>query len=256
MGEQDPASGPEIAEDALYGGRVRLRQFRGGHRAGTDAVLLAAALRPAPGEVVADIGAGAGAVGLMVAARSDAKVVLVEKDPSLVALCRENVALNGLGPRAKVIEADVIAFAADRHAGGLESGTADAVVTNPPFLEAGRSRSSRDSRRAAAHVLAPGGLDLWLRGCADLLKAKGRLAMIHRADRLDECLRRLSVEFGDVTLRIVHPRAAEPAIRVVLTAVKGSRGPLTIRPPLILHGSGGGFTPEAAALHQGEGWLM
>jgi len=247
---------PEVVEDALYGGRVRLRQLRGGHRAGTDAVLLAAALSPEPGEVVADIGAGTGAVGLMIAARSQARIVLVEKDAGLAALCRENVVLNRLEQRAHVIEADFLSAPSRPRADGLSSGMADAIVTNPPFFESGRTRAPPDPRRAAAHVMGEGGLGGWLRACADLLRPKGRIALIHRADRLDDCLAQLSAGFGGINLWAVHPRADDPAIRVVLAAVKGSRAPLTVRPPLVLHGADGGFTPQAQALHQGEGWVM
>jgi tRNA1(Val) A37 N6-methylase TrmN6 len=38
----------EVSEDTLLDGRVRLKQLTRGHRAGTDAVLLAAAAIPRP----------------------------------------------------------------------------------------------------------------------------------------------------------------------------------------------------------------
>ena len=95
-------------EDALLNGRVRLLQPRRGHRVGSDAVLLAAALRPLADETVVDLGAGTGAVGLMMAASGAAEVVFVERDPALAALCRRNIELNGLTGRARVIEADIL----------------------------------------------------------------------------------------------------------------------------------------------------
>lgn len=252
-----PEESPTVTEDALYGGRVRLLQLREGHRAGTDAVLLASALMAEAGELIADLGAGSGAVGLMIAVRSPAHLLLVERDPALVALCGRNVALNGLADRARVIEADLLADAAERRRAGLVRGMADAIATNPPFLDATRGRASPDRRRESAHVLAgEDGLARWLRACADLLRPKGRLALIHRADRLDACLQVLSPSFGAVRLRAVHPRAEATAIRVVLTAVKGSRAALAIAPALVLHGPDGGFTPQAAALHRGDGGLM
>ena len=54
--------GGEIVENALLGGRIRLRQPAKGYRAGMDAALLAAAVDAAPGQRVLEAGCGAGAV--------------------------------------------------------------------------------------------------------------------------------------------------------------------------------------------------
>lgn len=249
-------SEPNVAEDALYGGRVRLLQPRRGHRAGTDAVLLAAMAEVEAGEGIADVGAGTGAVGLMIAARTPgAGVLFVERDPFLAGLCRENIVLNGCADRAHVLTADVLASAPERRAEGLRSGTVEVVATNPPFLEAGRARSSPDSARAVAHEMPVGGLERWLGTCADLLVPRGRLALIHRADRLGDLLAVLRRGFGGLTLRFVQPRAEEPAIRVLVKATKGSKAPLVVLPPLVLHDGAGRFTPEAEALHRGAASL-
>lgn len=243
----------DVTLDRLLEGRVRLRQPRRGHRAGTDAVLLAACVGARRGEVVADLGAGTGAVGIMAGVRTAAELLLVERDPALVALARENLSLNGLSGRA--VAADLLETGEKRRARGLEPETVDWVATNPPFLNAASARSSPDPGRSAAHHMPADGLGRWLRAAADLLKPRGRLAMIHRADALAECLRLLSAGFGGASLRPVHPRPDEPATRVLLMATKGSRAPLTVAPPLVLHETNGAFTPLAAALHRGEGGL-
>jgi tRNA1(Val) A37 N6-methylase TrmN6 len=243
----------EVTEDALLGGRVPLLQPARGHRAGTDAVLLAAAVDVPPDGTIADLGAGTGAVGLMVAQRArTARFLFVERDPWLARLCADNIRLNGLEERAEVIEADLLAPARERRARGLLPASVDVLATNPPFLEEGRSRTSPDPRRSAAHTLAEGGLERWIRACADLLKPKGQLALIHRADRLADCLRHLERAFGAIRVRPVHHTRTEAAVRVVITAVKGSRAPLLIAPPLVLHRADGRFTPEAEAMHRGE----
>src|SRR3954466_8274854 len=59
----------EISEDAVLGGLLRLRQPTSGHRAGHDAILLAAATAARPGDRVVDLGAGVGAAGLALARR-------------------------------------------------------------------------------------------------------------------------------------------------------------------------------------------
>jgi tRNA1(Val) A37 N6-methylase TrmN6 len=244
-----------FSDDALLDGRVRLLQPRGGHRAGSDAVLLAAAVEPLETGMVVDLGAGSGAVGLMIGARMPAHIAFVERDPVLVEMCRRNVDLNGLRDRSSVVEADILAAAGERRRRGLLPASADVVVTNPPYLEEGRSRSSPDAVRARAHQLPEGGMERWVRVCADLLKSKGRLALIHRADWLADCLRHLERGFGAIAVKAIHPRADEPASRIVITAVKGSRAPMLLAPPLILHEVDGRFTCEAEAIHRGEALL-
>ncbi|WP_262030832.1 tRNA1(Val) (adenine(37)-N6)-methyltransferase [Microvirga sp. Mcv34] len=244
----------EITEDLLLGGRVRLVQPERGHRAGTDAVLLAASAPVKAGDVVVDVGAATGAVGLMAATRAKgACYVFVERDPDLAELCRRNCQDNGLDGRIAV--ADLLDRNA-RLAVGLMPESADLVLTNPPFLEEGQARISPNRIRAAAHALPAGGLEAWLKACAGLLKPKGRLVLIHRADRTSECLRIVDRWFGGLELRFVHPSADRPAIRLLLAGVKGSKAPLTILPPLILNGPDGRFTPQADALHRGEADLL
>jgi len=244
----------EITEDSLFDGGVSLVQPAKGHRAGTDAVLLAAAAPAKAGDRVLDVGAATGAVGLMVAARKkEVRLAFVERDAGLADLCRQNCRVNGI--EAEVFVADLL-DKASRHAAGLRPESADLVLTNPPFLEEGQARISPDRGRAAAHALPPGGLQAWLRACLSLLKPKGRFVLIHRADRLSECLEGLDGPLGGLGLRFVHPSAEKPAIRVLISGVKGSRAPLTILPPLVLNGPDGSFTALAGALHRGEADLL
>ncbi|HZH51431.1 MAG TPA: methyltransferase [Microvirga sp.] len=243
----------ETTDDSLLGGRVGLTQPAKGHRAGTDAVLLAASVSAKPGDLVVDVGASTGAVGLMVAAREKGvRLVFVERDPDLAELCRRNCLRNGI--EGQVAAVDVLDRSA-RQAAGLLPESADWVVTNPPFLEAGQARISPDRGRAAAHALPAGGLEAWLKACAGLLRPRGGLALIHRADRLADCLMLLGKGMGALQLRLVHPSADRPAIRFLLTGTKGSRAPLAVLPPVILNGPDGRFTPQAEALHRGEAFL-
>lgn len=244
----------EITDDSLLGDRVRLLQPARGHRAGTDAVLLAACASPRFGQVVMDVGASTGAVGLMVAAREkEARFVFVERDPALADLCRRNCETAGIEGRVAV--ADVL-DRESRLAAELVPESADWVLTNPPFLEEGQARLSPDPGRAAAHALPEGGLAEWLRVCVGLLRPKGRFAMIQRADRLPDCLACLAGRLGGMELRMVHPAADRPAIRFLLSGVKGSRAPFAVLPPLVLNGPDGRFTPQAEALHRGEATLL
>jgi tRNA1(Val) A37 N6-methylase TrmN6 len=254
----EPAEAPRAAplpSDGLFAGAISLRQADdGGHRVGTDAVLLAGA---APLENVAsavDLGAGVGAVGLLLARRSASlRVVLVERDPAAAALARANVMENGLAERVDVAELDVMA-PAGAHGSGLPAARrADLVVSNPPWQVDGEGRVSPERR--LAHVMPAGGLDTWVKVALALLAPRGRVVMIHRADALPALLAALDRRFGGIAVRPVQARDGEAAIRVLVLATKGSRAPFRLLAPLVLHEAGGAFTPIAAALHRGEAVL-
>lgn len=237
--------------DAFLGGRLSLRQPGAGHRAGTDAVLLAACLpADARGRAV-DVGAGVGAAGLSALTRAcDLDMTCVEIDPALTALCALNIAENGLADRARAVAADILKPASRRLA-ALADGAFDWALTNPPFLDPAASRVSPDAAKARAHV-AEGGLEAWMRASVALLAPGGTFLMIHRADALADILSSANGRIGALRLMPVHARAGEPAVRLLVAGKKGSRGPLEILPPLVLHASGGRFTPEAEAIHRGE----
>ena len=247
MGEQPPES--DVVVDAILGGRLNLRQRRLGHRAGTDAMLLAAAASDHAGRFV-DLGAGTGAVGLAVATRMpSAQGTLVEVDPITADLARQNVTANGFVDRLTVACLDIFDKRACAEAGLV--GAASLLLTNPPFFERGTTRVSPE--KARAHVLDAHSHGDWLRRACALLDPHGRLVLIHRPDAVPALLQACEGRLGSLVLRAVHGRADTSAVRVLLAGNRGSRGPLVIRPPLVLHEADGRFTPEAEAVHAGQG---
>ena len=258
----DPARGAgdfATSDDALLGGRLILRQPVKGHRAGSDAILLAAAAPAGGVSRLVDVGAGVGAVGLAVLQRlSAASGDLIEKDVDLAALAEGNATLNGLSARARVLRVNITQADARREA-GLVDGAADLVVTNPPFFEADSVRASPDPKRASAHVFEkpPAGsgqapLETWVVACLALLQTGGHFILIHRPDALAQILTAFGRRLGAVTILPIYPNAQAPAHRILIAGVKGARGPINLRPGLILHDRTGAFTPLAEALHRGE----
>lgn len=236
-----------VTEDAFLGGRLSLLQPRGGYRAGTDAVLLAAAIpaKGSPGERVLDAGAGVGAVGLCLAARvAGTRVMMAESEPRLVELARCNVARNALEGRVEVVAADVASPARTLTAAGLAADSFAHVAANPPFNIEGRGRSPRHALKARAHAMPAGSLGRWVRFLTRVAAPGGTLSMIHRPDALPELLGLLEGRFGALRLLPVHPRRDVPAVRVIIQGLKGSRAPLSVLPGLVLHRSDNRPRPE------------
>ena len=197
----------QFTEDAFLGGKLRLRQLKSGHRAGHDAMLLAAATSARSGDRVVDFGAGVGAAGLAVAKRvAGIELVLVEIDELLADLARGNALANAIA--ADVVVLDVMSAAAEFAATGLTPDSVDVVLMNPPFNDSTRHRASPDKARASAHVATGETLDGWIHAARRILKSGGVLTMIWRADGLAELLSALDRGFGSLAILPIHGDAA------------------------------------------------
>lgn len=224
-----------ITEDAVLGGRLRLRQPKRGHRVGHDAILLAAATGAHAGDRVADLGAGVGSVGLALMSRvAGLHVTLVEIDEMLCGLAAENIGLNGFAGQARAVQADVES-AAGLAVAGLAPESFDRVLMNPPFNDGSRLNASPDPRRRLAHVAAPELLVRWTAAAAALLKPHGTLTLIWRAEDLAEVRGALEGAFGSLAVMPVLPREGADAIRVLVRAMRGGQGLEFVYPALALN---------------------
>ena len=244
----------EVTEDAFLGGELRLRQLKSGHRAGHDAMLLAAATPARPGDRVADLGAGVGAAGLAVAKRvAGIDLVLVEIDPVLASLASTNAAANAIA--ADVIVLDVESAADAFASAGLAPDSIDVVLMNPPFNDPARHRISPDKAREIAHVATATTLESWVHAARRILKSGGVLTLIWRADGIAEVLAALDRGFGSLHILVVHGDAKLPANRILICATKGGRAPAQIHPALMLNDESGVPNKRVQEILAGKGRL-
>ncbi len=241
---------PATTVDAFLGGRVEAVQpARGHHRSGLEAVLLGASLAPDLAGTVVDLGAGAGVAGMVAAARCPgARVLLVDRDETAIHCAQAALARpenRAFAPRVSVVRADIAAAENVRENAGLGRAIADAILTNPPFHAPATTTAPPAGARAAAHVLGQGGLDAWMRTAASVLAPNGRVIVVFRAAGIAELLTAFGGRFGAVDILPIHPRAGEPAHRILVRALKGSRAGTRLLPPLVLHGStGNAYLPD------------
>lgn len=243
--------------DAFHRGAFHLLQpAKGAHRAGMDAMLLASLVADDRPIRVADLGAGAGAAGFAVAARlPNAQVLLVERSPDMAQFARRNCAIEQnqtLGQRLSVVEADVTLRGKLRVEAGLPDDFFDHVIMNPPFND-GRDRRTPEALKAEAHAMTDDLFESWIKTACAITMPGGQLSLIARPSSVADIISACGKRFGGLELTAIHPRPGEDAIRLLVTAIKGSRSRLVWRAPLFVHGEDGhAFAPIVDALNNGR----
>ncbi|MBB4568534.1 tRNA1(Val) (adenine(37)-N6)-methyltransferase [Rhizobium leucaenae] len=236
------ADNPSETIDAFHRGAFHIVQPKGrGHRSGMDAMLLAALVADGRKIRVADLGAGAGAAGMAVASRLEqAEVVLFERSPEMAEFARKSLELSEnarFASRVAIVEADVTLTAKARNDAGLIDDSFHHVIMNPPFNDAS-DRLTPDALKAQAHAMTDGLFESWVRTAGAIMIPGGQLSLIARPQSIAEIIAACGRRFGGIEITSIHPREGENAVRILVTAIKGSRARLALRAPLIMHGEG------------------
>jgi tRNA1Val (adenine37-N6)-methyltransferase len=120
---------------------------------------------------------------------------------------------------------------------GVEPGSFDLVVSNPPYGRAGHGRRNPDPGKETARHEVTCALPELFAAASRFLSADGRFAFILPYPRLFEIEPCAAKEGMRVELlRAVHPRDGAPPSRVLCCAVRGEAGTPRVLPPLFLHG--------------------
>jgi tRNA1Val (adenine37-N6)-methyltransferase len=236
----------DTTEGTLLGGRVKYRQFVAGHRSGFEPVLLAASLDLRPGARVLEVGTGAGAALLCLAARVEGvSGVGAEIDLALAALANINIKDNGLeGFFAVCADVERLPF-------GKEF---DAVMANPPWYDPAGTVSP-DRKKALARFAAPA-LRVWVTAMAAVLKPRGKLHLIIPASSLPAAMTALQAEgCGDFSIFPLWPRAGAEATQVIIVARRWGGPKNRLLAGLVLH-EGDKISPAAEAVLRAGGALM
>ncbi|WGH79564.1 tRNA1(Val) (adenine(37)-N6)-methyltransferase [Jannaschia ovalis] len=231
-----------VTRDGFLGGRVTLAQPARGFRAGSDAVLLAAACPARPGETVLDLGCGVGAAMYCLGARVQGlRLTGVERDAEAARLARAN------GP-AEVIEGSVLDLPPALRLGF------DHVICNPPYFGATTAPAADPARAAALREAAPGDLARWIDVACRRAGPKGSVTFVARADRLADLLGAMAPRLGGLRVLPVAGRAGVEAGRVIVRGQKGARAPLSLLAPFVMHAGAAhesdrdSHTPQAQAV--------
>lgn len=222
---------------------ISLYQPRDGYRFSVDSLLIFNFVNLQRVERIADLGAGSGIIGILLAKKyRGASVTLFEIQPLLADIARRNIDINSLANRITVINKDLREVSLILPSLGSSF---DVVVSNPPFRKIKSGRINPVEEKAMArHEIAidlPGLIDT----SNFLLCPRGRIFLIYHPSRLSELtleLRRKGIEIK--RLQFVHSSIYTEAKMVLMEGVKGGRAGLKIERPFFIYNEKGEYSEE------------
>ena len=240
----------ESLEDIGFGG-LKLLQSEDGFRFGIDAVLLADfACRFCPdAEHVVDLGTGNGAAAFIISHKNQKAFIMgIDVQSKAIDLAKRSCALNGLEERMELLQYDVGMLSA---ALPEKRGTADAVVSNPPYVARGAGLVNDGDSKFISRQETTAGIEEFVKTAAFLLKDRGHFFLVHRPARLVDIFhscRTCGLEPKDI--RFVAPRkGAKPNI-LLLHCVKGGGRELDFLEELYVYGEDGKYSPEIMKIYE------
>ncbi len=204
----------------------------------TDAYLLSAFVRRPVGRFgrIAELGAGTGAVSLLLAARGRAAhITAIEVQELFYNIMKENIANNGFSDVIKPVLGDVREMNES-----ILGGTFDAVFANPPYLRAGSGFDSAHDEANIARREIFGSIVDFCDAAARLCRQGGVFYLVYRPERLAELFSALrSAGFEPKQLTLLFPDAESAPSLIFCAARRGGKpGGLRITSPLIIYESG------------------
>ncbi len=233
---------------------LKLYQPKSGYRFSVDALLLPAFVNLPIVKRIADLGAGSGIIGMLLAKKyCGSRVLLLELQDTFVMLAEKNVKQNNLEGRVSVVGCDIREVSGegltDR---ALTAGAYDIVVSNPPFRRPKTGLISPEEEKAVARHEIKLRLPELIRAVQYLLRSKGRLFLVYHPERLAELILALKERNMEIKrLRFVHSSPASEAKMVLVEAVKDGREGLKVERPLCLYNAEGGYSKEVNELCYG-----
>ena len=223
-----------------------LIQKEHGFRFGMDAVLLSDFCRTNKNARIADFGTGTGIISVLLVGKGKASSVdAFEILPDMADMAKRNVEMNAQTEKIRIWNMDC--GAAVRV---IEQNSLDAVVTNPPYGENGRTLINPDPVKAMARHQNTDTLCHFFKSAYTCLKGKGKLFLIYPVQGMLSIMDELKkYHLEPKRFRLIYPYTDKPANLVLIEAVKDAKPGLLSMPPLVIYRTQGVYTDEVNEIY-------
>lgn len=207
-----------------------------------DSVLLAnfVTINPSTKKIL-DIGTGNAIIPLILSTKTKSKITGVEIQREVSNLATKSVKINNLDEQINIINKDI-----NEYLKTDETEVYDVITCNPPFFKLNEKSIINESKckQIARHEITLN-LDNLIKISKKLLKNNGRLAVVHRPERLIEIIEIMKKNnIEPKKLCFVYPKTNIESNILLIEGIKNGKPGIKILPPMYTHNIDNTYTKE------------
>lgn len=228
--------------DFLPNKKLQIIQSNGVFSFSMDAVLLAKfCYLPIQKGKIIDLCTGNGVIPLLLSERSKAEIIGIEIQERLYDMAFRNVQLNELQNQLFFILDDiknaVLKFGKEQF---------DVVTCNPPYFKKVTENDWNENKHyaIARHEIFCNLEDV-IKTSSDLVKQKGKVAIVHRPERLIDIIGLMKkYELEPKRIQFIHPKKGREANILLIEGTKKGNSGIKVLQPLIVYNEDNTYTDE------------
>lgn len=233
--------------DDLEISNLKIIQRNDGFCFGIDSVLLSDfAKKIKQDSNVLDLGTGTGILGLLLCAKTNLKHITgIEIQNEIADMANRTIKLNNLEDRFDIINTNIKDL--DK---ALKVDSYDAIITNPPYKKANSGKINNNEIKLISRHEIKANLSDFIKMSFKLLKDRGSLYMVHRAERLVDIMYEMRFnKMEPKRIRFVHSNNKSESKLVLIEAVKNGKAFLSVEKPLYIYNEDGSYTDEVLKIY-------
>lgn len=233
--------------DDLELNNLKIIQKKDGFCFGIDSILLADfAKKIKNNSNVLDLGTGTGILGILLCEKTNLKSIIgVEVQKDIAEMANRTIILNNLENRFSILNENIKEI--DKI---LKLDSYDAIITNPPYKKNNSGKiNSTETKLISRHEIKAE-LSDFVKVSFKMLKDKGSLYMVHRAERLADIIYEMRLnKIEPKRIKFVYSNINCEAKLVLIEAVKNGKSFITVENPLIIYNENGEYTDEILRIY-------
>ena len=238
---------PNERIDELELNNLKIIQKIDGFCFGIDSVLLSDFARKIKNNSkVLDLGTGTGILGILLCAKTNLKQITgIEIQKEIADMATRGIILNNLQEKFDILNCNIKDI--DKI---LKIDSYDAIVTNPPYKKPNSGKINENKTKLISRHEIEANLDDFIKISFKMLKDKGTLYMVHRAERLVDILSTMrKYKMEPKRIRFVYSNKNSESKLVLIEAIKNAKPFLKIEEPLYIYSENGEYTQEILKIY-------